>query len=69
MHASPPIDATPEVRAAARWPAARLLEYLPRGNMLDERAWRRRHRLLQWVLLLHLPALALFGLALGDSSR
>jgi len=67
MHASPPIDATPEVRAAARWLAARLLEYLPRGNTLDERTWRRRHRLLQWVLLLHLPALALLGLALGDS--
>ncbi|MDT7653166.1 MAG: hypothetical protein QOI36_4572 [Pseudonocardiales bacterium] len=45
---------------------ARLLAYLPRGNMLDDKAWQRRHRLLQWVLLLHVPGLALFGLWLGN---
>jgi signal transduction histidine kinase len=42
----------------------RLLDYLPRGNMLDDKAWRRRHQFLQWVLLLHLPGLFLFGVAL-----
>ncbi|QJY46622.1 sensor histidine kinase [Pseudonocardia broussonetiae] len=46
--------------------AGRLWHYLPRGNTLDDRAWRRRHRLLRWTLALHLPALALLGLALGD---
>src|SRR4051794_5006339 len=39
----------------------RTLNYLPRGNMLDDAVWRRRHNMLQWLLLLHLPALALFG--------
>ncbi|MBW0093548.1 hypothetical protein I4I73_30290 [Pseudonocardia sp. KRD-184] len=46
--------------------AGRLWHYLPRGNTLDDRAWHRRHRLLQWTLALHLPALALLGFALGD---
>ena len=43
----------------------RLLAYLPRGNTLDDVVWRRRHLLLQWVLLLHLPGLLLFGLGAG----
>ena len=42
----------------------RLLDYLPRGNTLDDSAWRRRHRFLQWVLLLHLPSLFVFGLVM-----
>lgn len=46
--------------------AGRLWQYLPRGNTLDDRAWHRRHRLLQWTLALHLPALALLGFALGN---
>jgi signal transduction histidine kinase len=45
----------------------KLLAYLPRGNMLDDRAWRKRHRLLQWVLFIHLPGLFLFGLGVGQS--
>jgi signal transduction histidine kinase len=44
----------------------RLLAYLPRGNTLDDRSWRRRHRLLQWVLAIHLPGMAVLGLALGN---
>jgi len=44
---------------------ARLLEYLPRGNTLDEKSWHRRHRLLEWVLLLHVPGLVVIGLYLG----
>ena len=45
----------------------RLLAYLPRGNMLDDRAWRKRHLFLQGVLLLHVPGLLLFGTVLGKS--
>ncbi len=40
----------------------RLMEYLPRGNTLEEGAWHKRHTFLQWVLLLHLPVLFVFGL-------
>jgi signal transduction histidine kinase len=43
----------------------RLLAYLPRGNTLDDRAWHKRHLFLQALLLLHLPMLFLFGLAMG----
>ncbi|HEY4728923.1 MAG TPA: hypothetical protein VIJ32_12130, partial [Actinomycetes bacterium] len=45
----------------------RLLAYLPRGNTLDDRAWRKRHVFLQGVLLLHLPLLFAFGLYMGRS--
>ncbi|WP_219416069.1 sensor histidine kinase [Pseudonocardia nigra] len=60
----PPVEEGREDGGRGR---ARLLEYLPRGNTLDEKAFRRRHRLLQWVLLLHVPALLVLGLALGNS--
>lgn len=40
----------------------RLLDYLPRGNLLDDSAWRQRHKLLLWVLGLHIPALFVFAL-------
>jgi signal transduction histidine kinase len=43
-----------------------LIDILPRGNTLSEADWQRRHRLLQWVLLVHVPALAAIGLALGN---
>jgi signal transduction histidine kinase len=43
----------------------RLLTYLPRGNTLDDRAWRKRHAFLQAVLLFHLPSLFLFGMFMG----
>jgi signal transduction histidine kinase len=42
-----------------------VLAYLPRGNTLSDEAWNKRHLLLQWLLLLHVPGLFLFGLALG----
>ncbi|MFC5992790.1 ATP-binding protein [Pseudonocardia hispaniensis] len=45
----------------------KLLEYLPRGNTLDAKAWQRRHRLLQWILLAHVPVIAVLGLSLGWS--
>jgi signal transduction histidine kinase len=43
-----------------------LIDILPRGNTLSEADWRRRHRLLQWVLLAHVPALAVIGLVLHN---
>jgi signal transduction histidine kinase len=46
----------------------RLLAYLPRGNTLDDRAWRKRHLFLQALLLLHLPLLFVFGLWMGRSA-
>jgi signal transduction histidine kinase len=45
----------------------RLLDYLPRGNLLDDTAWRKRHHMVLWVLGLHLPALFIFALWLGHS--
>ncbi len=48
------------------WMGPRLLAYLPRGNTLDDKSWQRRHRLLEWVLLLHLPGMLVLGLALGN---
>ncbi len=42
-----------------------LRDYLPRGNTLSDEAWNRRHLLLQWLLLLHVPGLFIFGLARG----
>ncbi|HEX2262395.1 MAG TPA: ATP-binding protein [Pseudonocardiaceae bacterium] len=43
----------------------RLLDYLPRGNLLDDTAWRKRHHMVLWVLGLHLPVLFIFALWLG----
>lgn len=48
-------------------PVARLMAYLPRGNTLDDKAWRRRHRMLEWILLGHVPGMAAIGFALGNS--
>jgi signal transduction histidine kinase len=45
-----------------------ILDYLPRGNMLDEQEWHKRHSLLLWILLIHLPALFVFGLVLHHSA-
>jgi signal transduction histidine kinase len=44
-----------------------VLEYLPRGNTLSDEAWSKRHLLLQWLLLLHVPGLFVFGVARGYS--
>ncbi|HEX4357774.1 MAG TPA: ATP-binding protein [Pseudonocardia sp.] len=43
----------------------RLTSFLPRGNLLDDTEWASRHRLLQWVLAAHPPALFIFGIAQG----
>ena len=47
-----PISPT-EGRDADRPFLTRLVDYLPRGNTLDDRAWHRRHRLLEWVRRYH----------------
>jgi signal transduction histidine kinase len=41
-----------------------LVDLLPHGYHLAEVDWRRRHRLLLYVLVVHVPGLALFGLVL-----
>jgi signal transduction histidine kinase len=46
-----------------------MLDYLPRGNTLDDETFRRRHLLLCWVLGLHVPALFAFGLWQGYDIR
>jgi signal transduction histidine kinase len=43
-----------------------LMDFLPRGNTLAEADWQRRHRVLEWVLLVHVPVLAVIGLALHN---
>lgn len=49
-------------RAGSPLTLTRLLDYLPRGNLLDDTAWRKRHQMVLWVLSLHLPALFVFAL-------
>jgi signal transduction histidine kinase len=46
-------------------PLATMRAYVPRGNTLDDATFRRRHRLLCWVLAAHLPGLLGFGLVQG----
>ena len=60
---APLVDAAPASARRRRKESLprRVLGYLPQGNMLDDAVWRKRHNILQWLLLLHLPALTLFG--------
>jgi signal transduction histidine kinase len=44
----------------------RVLDYLPHGDLVDDEQWGRRHRFLLWVLASLCPALAIFGLAVGN---
>jgi hypothetical protein len=43
----------------------KFLDALPHAQSLTEEDWQRRHRIMLWVLGLHVPALGVFGLALG----
>lgn len=43
----------------------RLARFLPRGNMLSDEEWTRRHHLLLWVLGLCVPVLTTVGLVAG----
>ncbi len=47
----------------------KLLNALPHGLNMPEEDWRRRHRLMLWVLGVHVPALVALGLALGYAPR
>jgi signal transduction histidine kinase len=42
-----------------------VLDYLPKGNTLSDEEWHRRHRILQWLLAAHIPALFVFGVLRG----
>jgi signal transduction histidine kinase len=44
---------------------ARLMQWLPRGNTLDEATFQRRHLFLCWILGLHVPALFIMGVVRG----
>ncbi len=50
-----------------RGPLDRLIGFLPRGHTLPPEVWRRRHRLLTWVAVGHVPGLVLFGVLRGRS--
>jgi diguanylate cyclase (GGDEF)-like protein len=52
------------VRRAPRW-LADLRETLPTGNLLPDEAWQRRHTVIVWIVMLHVPALMVFGLLNG----
>ncbi|MBV9664802.1 MAG: hypothetical protein JOZ37_12615, partial [Actinobacteria bacterium] len=44
-----------------------VLDYLPKGQLLAEDVWRKRHRALIWLLWIHVVGIAIFGLARGFS--
>ncbi|WP_328307811.1 ATP-binding protein [Actinomycetospora sp. NBC_00405] len=44
----------------------RVLDYLPRGDMVDDAAWLRRHHFLLSVLIAQTPVLLIFGLVVGN---
>ncbi|GAA4913596.1 signal transduction histidine kinase [Actinomycetospora succinea] len=45
----------------------RVMDYLPRGDMVDDAAWQRRHHFLLAVLVSLAPLLLVFGLVVGNS--
>ncbi|WP_147257533.1 sensor histidine kinase [Pseudonocardia hierapolitana] len=67
MQTSAPIGPPEEGTDRTGRAVNRLLAYLPRGNTLDDKSWQRRHRLLKWVLAIHVPAMAVLGLALQNT--
>jgi diguanylate cyclase len=42
-------------------------DWLPKGQLLPEHIWRRRHAAIVWLLWVHVPALIAFGLFQGQS--
>ncbi|MHC1562673.1 sensor histidine kinase [Actinomycetospora sp. C-140] len=46
---------------------ARVLDYLPHGDMVDDASWLRRHRFLLTVLVTLAPLLLVFGLLVGNT--
>jgi signal transduction histidine kinase len=65
MHLKPSPTEKGRKRGPIRRAVRTMLDYLPRGNTLDDETFRRRHLLLCWVLALHIPALFAFGLWQG----
>ncbi|HEX2233824.1 MAG TPA: hypothetical protein VHG69_10735 [Thermoleophilaceae bacterium] len=58
--------APPAGRLGLRRAIDSVRHWLPRGQMLPEHIWRRRHRTIVWLLWAHVPALFAFGLAQGQ---
>jgi diguanylate cyclase len=48
-------------------PLVAVWNWLPKGQLLPEHIWRRRHAAIVWLLWLQTPALIAFGLAQGQS--
>jgi diguanylate cyclase (GGDEF)-like protein len=57
-------DARPDRR---RGPLYAVWQWLPKGQLLPEHIWRRRHATIVWLLWAHVPALIAFGLLRGQS--
>lgn len=68
MQSNPSIAPAPAANTEQPGLLTRLVRQLPRGNTLDEAQWSHRHRLLQRVLLAHLPLMAALGWYLGNSA-
>lgn len=47
---------------------SRVLAALPRGGTLTTEEWAARHRLLLWVLALHIVALGVLGMLVGETT-
>lgn len=43
----------------------RALQELPKGGSLSDDVWRRRHRVIIWLLWAHVVGLAIFGYLMG----
>jgi PAS domain S-box-containing protein len=41
------------------------MDWLPQGNSLPEADWRTRHRLILWILAVHIPVIVVFAVARG----
>jgi diguanylate cyclase (GGDEF)-like protein len=56
------VDARP---TGLRGLALAVWHWLPKGQLLPEHIWRRRHAAIVWLLWFHVPALTLFGMLQG----
>ena len=64
-------DAASQVRSAVSELVALfdpIRRALPAGNLLPEDVWRQRHRVIVALLWLHVPALVLFGVVMGQDA-
>jgi signal transduction histidine kinase len=69
MHLRPSPTENGRRRRPIRRAFRTVMDYLPRGNTLDDESFRRRHLLLCWILALHIPPLFAFGLWQGYDVR